>query len=107
MARINSTSKKYGRNRAVRTSSRLRYVRLSNQRVKESLIRRSIATMSIDDLADASEMLSLKSECMSIKYDSYSGAARKLVAKAVNDNSVRKTLADVNKQIVAKIGLRG
>lgn len=63
--------------------------------------------MSIDDLADASEMLSLKSECMSIKHDSYSEAARKLVAKAVNDNSVRKTLADVNKQIVAKIGLRG
>lgn len=107
MARINMTSKKSGRNRINRiTVIGKPRPRFQKKTLNERYIRSHIESMSIDDLVDASEMLSLKSECLSIRYNKYSASAKQLLDRAINNNCVGKTLTDVNKQIVAKIRMR-
>lgn len=70
-------------------------------------IHKRIETMSIDDLADVSEILTLKSDKRRIEVVGLSDSARSIVTRAIKTGSVAQTLIDVNKQIVAKIGMRG
>lgn len=107
MGRINTTSRNSWTNKATgipcKRKARFRQWKKSN----ESYIHKRIETMSIDDLADVSEILTLKSDKRRIEVVGLSDSARSIVTRAIKTGSVAQTLIDVNKQIVAKIGMRG